>query len=313
MDIYDEFTTTQANLLTAIRTAILTSTDWSQPNAAGNPNLLKAVTTRGANMVVDLNSQAVNNRRMVIGCYTDHDGTTGQSKTERSLWWKELDTGDATKTLRVIVAAGKEHLLIIVEGPRGGEAGADEATYGSMKNYFFMCDIVPYFDTVDVTPAVCISNNKGTGDGNASHAGQSYMCYSSRDADGTAAWNQGKLMSLYPPMGETMAVTLVPNMHGLDGAAYLAPYVVAEDDDGLRGRLSSFFYCGYNFSTYQDASLMQAGSTVEYGGKTYKIIGVNKSNGRNSWDAWGPFGAVYNRVSTNTYRTPLVAVPYDNA
>jgi hypothetical protein len=40
---------------------------------------------------------------------------------------------------------------------------------------------------------------------------------------------------------------------------------------------------------------------------------VNKSNGRNSWDAWGPFGAVYNRVNTNTYRTPLVAVPYDNA
>lgn len=306
--IYSEFTTTGANLLVDLRTAILTSTDWSQPNVGSNPNLLKATTTRGAQMVIDINSLAPTNQRMVIGCYTSHDGTTGLDKTERYLWYKQNATGTfSALTFRVIVSASKEHVFFAVEGPRGGEGSADHATFGSMKNYFFMCDVVPYFTVEDTTPSVCIGSINQQG--YAGMVDQSYMVYVSKSAQGTAAWNQGKLLTLQPATSDSIGTTFVPNMHGLDGSAYLSPYVVAEDDAGLRGRLNNIFFCGFNWSTYQDASIMQAGSTVEYGLKTYKIIGVNKGNGNNQWDAFGPLGAVVNRASGSIYRSPLVAVP----
>src|SRR3954471_9618280 len=116
---YSEFTTTQANLVADLKTAITSSSDWA--NITGN--ILKATTTRGAQMVVDLTDAAIALNLLTIAFYRTHDGVTGVDKITRFIYFKSGATGATTNPVYCVVSASKEHLYVSVEGPRSGQTG----------------------------------------------------------------------------------------------------------------------------------------------------------------------------------------------
>jgi hypothetical protein len=300
---YSEFATTGANLLVDLRTAILASTDWTQPNAGGSPNLLKATTTRGAQMVVDLNDTAPTVNRLGMGVYRTHDGTTGVDKVTRYLRYKAGGGTLSTMTLRCVVSASKEHLFINIEGPRGGESSADHATYGSQRTYFFMSDVVPYFEAPDdIAPCVAIGGRHV--DGNASYDNGSYHLWVSRSRANTDAWLPCHVASLDNFRSD---INVGIQRIAKNGDTFLSPYVVFEDVDGIRGRLSSLFFAGWNWTDRSDITTLPIGSKVTNNGITYKLLGTNKSEVSNrTYDVLGPVG---NDNTTTMHRSPIVAVP----
>lgn len=304
--IYSEFTSNGTNLLADIRTAILTSTDWSRPNAGSLPNLLKCTTTRGADMIIRLDEAAITQQRMVVSAFRTHDGTTGVDKVVRYLKYKSASTGTlATMPIRCVVSAGKEHLFISVEGPRPGEDGSDHAQYGSVRNYVFFSDVVPYFESPDdVNPCVAFGGGRTGDNQGADWVNGSMTLALSRTRTGTEPWSTSRLAMLDVPQ----MVGFYPiQRQTANGTTYLSPFVVFEDRDGIRGRLSSFFFGGWNFSDQYDSPLLSVGSKVTYNGSPYRLLGVSKGNG--SERGYDAFGGINNSSGGLQYRSPVVAVP----
>lgn len=303
---YSEFVTTQANLLSAIRDAILVSTDWSRPNAAGKPNLLKCTTTRGADMIVDLEDAAPSLARAVMAVWRQHDGTTGVDKAARYLFWRYTTSGaSAGMNVHVTVSADKDHLFISAEGPRPTETGAYSATYGSIRTYFFMCDLVPYHAS-DTNPVVVagghMSDNSVSGISLNNHQVQTSQGFN------LEPWSFGKLCSV-DFITMFTADTIQTKRECLwNDSYYLFPYVVVDDYAGLRGRLSSFFFAGYNQSTDSpEISTPAVGSKVQYDGKWYKLVSPCKGDGSSNY-FYGQFGAVAN-TGSNQGRSVVIAIP----
>jgi hypothetical protein len=310
---YSEFKTTGANLLADIRTAILASTDWSRPNAGARPDTYKATTTRGADMVVDLNASALTSNRLNLNFYTSYDGTTLGTiiPSTRYMHFKEAATGTlATNVFYVIVSASKEHLFISIEGPRAGETAADSALYGSIRQYMFMSDLVPYFDSgVDPTPTVAAYATYQTTYGPG--VPHNFKVALSKSKSGSLFWMPGSMLTLeWPSTSQGAQVT--QNRLGLDGNLFLAPYVVADDAEGVRGRLARFFYAGASYGPNDAvAAPAQHGDFVTYDSIKYKILNVGRSSGSGNSQQWGAFGAANNNGSGLTMLYgPLVAVPY---
>lgn len=309
---YAEFSTTQANLLADIRTAILASTDWSRPNAAGKPSLYKATTDRGADMIFDLEDAAITLYKFTIGVWSAHDGTTGTNKNTKYLNWRATGTGTgaatATMPLYVVVSAGKNHIYISVEGPRPNDPSASTAASGSVRNYFFMSSLLPYHAT-DTQPVVVVGGAPTDGNGYASVTNNNHQVQTSKGRNTTMAWSNGKILSLdFPTMftADTIAVT---RPCAFDNNYYLTPYVLFDDTDGIRGRLTSFHFVGYN--TTSDAAEIAAapvGTRVQFDGQWYKLLAINKSDGSSGNSTWGPFGSITNSGSA-AYRSIVVAVP----
>lgn len=307
--IYREFDTTVANFLADLRTAITASTDWTRPAAAGFPDMYQATTTRGAKMIVNFADAAIDTNKATIGVWRDHDGTTGTDKLLRYLPFRRTAGGTTANPLHVVVSAGKEHLFVSVEGPYGSEAGTEHTTYGSMRTYFVICDLVPYFDaTVDPIPAVVVAGFHTTSadvDDN-----QSYRAYVSRNSDNTSSWRSAVLASLeFPHRGTGQSYTL--RNEGVDGQYYLFPYVVFDEYEGMRGRLNGIFYAGF---TYQDNNVHVPnppnGSVVTYAGSPYKLVAPTKSNSTVNIFVWGPLGASYTYSGTHGHKSVVIAVPH---
>jgi len=66
---YVEFTTTPTNLKADLKTHIDASTDWS--NITGD--IMKATTTRGAELVIDLGKSAATAVRLGYSCWRAHN------------------------------------------------------------------------------------------------------------------------------------------------------------------------------------------------------------------------------------------------
>ena len=116
-----------------------------------------------------------------------------------------------------------------------------------------------------------------------------------------------KLLTLdFPSLASTETVQVTRQSTG-DGKYYLSPYVAFGDESGLRGRLASFFSAGYTVSDTPDIATPPVGQKIQYGGKWYKLLAVNKSDG--STMTWGQFGAAANSATSTYYRSPIVAVP----
>lgn len=309
--IYSEFTTNGNNLLADIRTAILTSTDWSRPNAGSLPNLLKCTTTRGADMIIKLDEAAITQQRMAVSAFRTHDGTTGVDKVVRYLKWKYNSSGTlATMPIRCIVSAGKEHLFISVEGPRPGEDGTDHAQYGSIRNYVFFSDVVPYFESPDdVNPCVAFGGGRTVESANADWINGSFTVVLSRTRTGTSIepWPTARLTML--DASQVLGLSYPVQRQTANGTTFLSPYVVFEDRDGIRGRLSSFFFGGFNFADAQDAPILSAGSKVTYNGSPYRLLAVSKGGGASNERAFDAFGPASNQSGGTHYRSPIVAVP----
>lgn len=306
---YTEFDTTPANFVADVRTAILGSADWAQPNAAGKPGLMKATTTRGAQMVVDLSDAAPNNGYAQFGVYRTHDGTTGVDKVVRYLHWKNGNTGANTDKIHCVVSAGKEHLFINTEGPYPSETNTESNVFGSTRTYFYMSDLVPYFDnTVDLVPAVIIGGNHTTAPNQDTSL--TYRCLVSRNAKDTVSWRYGKLASLQFPSRDNGPSTALRNV-GADGSFFLFPYVLFDDAEGMRGRLNALFFAGFNYAGGDgiDIPTPPVGDIVNYGGSPYKLLAVNKA-AQNSQFIWGSLGASYTYNAPHNFKSTVVAVPY---
>lgn len=297
------------NVVTVTPSQITLGTSLSQSYPIGTEvrsgsSVYKATTTRGAQMVVDLsNSASVQGLAMAV--YQSHDGTVGVGKREKYLPWR-YSGGARNDVLHVTLSLGKEHFFLMIEGPRGGEAGAVHALYGSFRDYVFLSDVVPY-DEEDAVPVVVAGGANTFAATGASLSNGSYLAHVSRNLQDTASWSPARLASLqFLSAGEDEVVN-VQRQRELDGRFILTPYVVFADDTGMRGRLSSLFFAGFNHSSDHTVPPPQLGSKVQYQGLWYKLIAVNKGDGNRA--AWGALGAVSNEFASNFARSVVVGVP----
>lgn len=292
---------------TTLTVAALTFAHASGTNIYSGNMIYKATTTRGADMIVDLNDTTAQSFfNLNMAAWRAHDGTTGTDRLARYLYWRTNATGAAiTNPLHCVVSAGKEHLYISVEGPRGPESGAVSTTLGSYRNYFVLSDLVPY-DVADTTPVVFCGGNPFAGLG-SSFANGSHLGHVSRNRANTASWDPGRLVTLDWPRVNN-SITPTTQRYTADGNYYLSPYVFASDADGWRGRLNKFFFGGYTHTTFADnVPVAMMGTTVTYGGSTYKLLGVDKGAG--SQQSWNQFGANSNDSSSFPFSSVVVAIP----
>lgn len=301
-----EFNVTGANLLSTLQTLILGSTDWARPNSGVLPTLFKCTTTRGAQMAIDLNTTAVDLNKMSLTAYRTHDGTTAVDPTVSFIRHKRTTGGAfATNTYHGFVSAGKEHFFLYIEGPRAGETGADSATYGSLRNYVFLNDLVPYH-AADTTPAVVLGGPQTNVA--PTLVANMHQVRVSRNAADSLAWNPGHLTSLqFPMIAAANFMNEKREAVSDSGNFYMSPYVLWDNTDGERGRLASFFYAGSTFADVLEATVPPIGQNVTYGGATYKLIQVNKSD--TSEQAWGPLGLAANAGAALMNYSPVIAVP----
>lgn len=268
---YSEFTTTPSGLVAALKSAITASADWS--NITGD--IVKAVTTRGAQLVVNLNKSAVSSAHQPISMWRTHDGSTGVDElTPYYLKWRS--SGGATSdTLYVTVSASKEHLTIVVEGPRAGDTNATDATNGSPSMVFHIGDLVPYHagDTIPVACAVPWNNTS------FSQAVQAFA-YTSRNMGDNRSWNPAILLSVCGVSMNTSYRGSQPLAAG-DGNIYLWPWIVVEQADGLRGRLADIFFGGFSGGGLSNNNPMVGalapGMEITYDSKTYKLFDAAKN------------------------------------
>lgn len=299
-------------LITAVVGNVVTiSGTWGFIYPSGNTfktrnTVLKSTSDRGAELIVDLEagistSSVVN---LNLSTYRQYTGTAPGGQTDAklySIYWK-IAAGLATMPLHVILSVGKNHLFISIEGPRANETSTQSTTYGSVRNYFAICDLIPYHagDTIPAAIGIGVITNV------PSTNSMSHQVHVSRDAANTASWQPGRLGSLdWPTMYTTDVVTLNRTCT-IDGNTYLFPYVMASEAEGLRGRLSSFFYCGTTAPSPVADYPEPVGTKVSYDGIIYRLLAVNKGDGTNV--AWGPFGTSLNNGAIT--RSTVVAVPF---
>lgn len=302
---YSEFTTTQANLLTDLRTAILASASWTRPNAGSKPSTYKATTTRGADMVFDLEDAAIDTQKMTIGVWRSYDGTTFTDKTQRYLYWRNT-AGASTNVLHCIVSISKEHVFISVEGPRGAESGTESTTNGSGRQSFFMCDLVPYFGA-DTNPVVFAGGNP-IAQLPSSNININCVGHVTRDYANTTSWSQGYLATLTNVASGGAVSWNYTNKSIIDSNYYIYPYVYISTNDGIRGRLATFFFAGYVLpdNYLSDVYAPSIGARITYDSQVYKIVYTNKA-ATNSGATYNQFG--YHNSNNGNPNYLAIAIP----
>lgn len=305
-----EYRTVTAVAATTITVAAMTYAHPSGANVYVGNEVLKATTTRGADMIVDLMAShyvVTSGTMLTMAAYQAHTGAfnTGTSPISRYLNWRVTGSTAASDAVHCIVSASKEHLFISLEGPHASEPHTESTTWGSARQYFWMSDLVPYF-AGDTTPAIIAGGASNTGYTNI-YLG--FYCHASRNQDNTASWRAGKLATLdFPAVGTNMSVQLQRQARG-DGDWYLMPYVFFDDIDGVRGQLAAFWFAGFLYPDFTDpvVSMPPVGSKVTYSGQTYKLLALNRSSGGNGNNMWGSFGALNNGNSIQ--ENIVLAVP----
>lgn len=278
---------------------------YAQPSGttvySGNA-VVKATTTRGAAMILDLvdTTIASSNHGLAMAVYR----TLGGDKSLRWLYWRATSAAP-TMQVHVIVSASKEHLFISVEGPRANEALATSAVVGSLKNYFFIADMIPYHGS-DAIPVVFAGGGMAA-TATSSPANNSHQGNFSRNFGNNSSWSVAKLLTLDFPSTASTETVQVTRQTSADGKYYLSPYVAFGDESGIRGRLANFFHVGFTYSDTPEIPTAPINQKIQYDGKWYKLLAVSKSDG--SVATWGQFGSAGNNSVTNFYRSPIVAVP----
>lgn len=275
--------------------------------------VVKATTVRGANMIVDFvggNGQP-SLVRLPLATYGGWTAPTASAAgivtgglSPKYLYYRR--TGGAIgNVVHCVVSSSKDHLFISVEGPRGSETGSQNGVYGSAKNYFFVADLVPY-STSDVTPVVVAGGSINDGASQDSTT-RSWVVTVSKNLTSTSNWVEGKLLTLQVPNMNLDWTVGYQRFTTADDEFYLAPYVLAEDDCGFRGRLNNIYSAGFNFATNSEAMYPMTGAEVVYNGITYKLQTVNKSDA--SYVYCGPLGMVDNIGGSQYWKSPIVAIP----
>lgn len=301
---------TAVNSATTFTIATLGVTATTATTVATEGRVLKATTSRGAAMIMDIlaGDPAAETYRLNLRfwsalptAYADNVPSNG---IDRYVYWRPSG-GTSAQILHVTLSLSKEHIFISIEGPRSYETGAVSATYGSFKNYLFMSDLVPYH-VEDAVPVVVA--HAGPAVSTAAVAAGSFFAFLSRDSGDSESWTACRLGTIgFPAVLSTDTVGLEPNC-SIDGNRYIFPYVVFAEDEGMRGRLSHFFNAGSNISSYYGDVSSSSGETVTFGGVAYKLSSVNSTEG--ATDSWGAFGSCDNGQTTRPSGSVVVAIPF---
>lgn len=270
--------------------------------------ILKATTARGAQMVIDLADQHPTLQYLAVGFYRTHTGASGGGvdRLSRYVPFRSNTTGASfTMPLHVVLSVSKDHLFFSIEGPRATEAGTTSTTYGGVRCYCFMTDLVPY-NASDTTPAV-VAFASVTNTPSSTTATQSHIAYISRNFANTASWDTCRIASLSFLSAQAADTVALRRACTIDGNYYLFPYVVFSEAEGMRGRLAMLFYAGSNAPTPTYDEPAPVGDTVTYGGNTYKITLTDRNDG-NGQSVWGALGSSGN-ASANSNRSLAVALP----
>jgi len=255
-------------------------------------NIVKATTTRGAQMVLDLTDAAPQRQGLSMACYRTHNGTVGVDKTTRFLSWSSSTGVTLTDPVRVFVSAGKEHLFICCRGAFPGEVSA---SISPVTQSLFLGDIVPYH-SADAVPAVVLAAatvlTQSAGIANARYAAVS------RNQADTTSWVRANLLTLTRPGTSSGSANDWSQFHhrslASDGKHYLLPWVVEEVDAGLRGRVAKALYGGSGMvSASVDTTALALGTDYAIGSETYRLVpvwaGIASTPGPSPWGEHGAF------------------------
>lgn len=281
--------------------------------------VLRTTTVRGAPMILDITGGTYNGEMARKVAAAAYNGFTPPTTTVapvitggsayRSAYYRRGNASSLSAIVHVIVSTSKDHIFISVEGPRMSEPLPSTTTYGSNRGYVFMSDLVPYSPS-DTVPTVVLGG-QAPYDSDGGISNKSHIVNVSKSFDGAGSWIEAVPLALQYPttlIGYTLSAQRMTSIDGTD-KYYLSPYVIAANDCGLRGRLSSFFYAGSNSTTGSDTFNPTVGSEVIYNGVTYKLMAVSKSDGTGgSTYSFGSFGAV-NNAGADFWQSPIVAVP----
>lgn len=300
--------------ITAVAGSVITiSGTWGSIFAIGTTfktrgTVLKSTTDNGTDLILDLEGDLGSQYLNVIA-YRQYTGTAPGGWTDAKpswIFWKAA-SGALNAPIHVTLSVGKNHLFVAIEGPRANETGATSPIYGSLKNYFALSELTKYHagDTV-TNPAISIGAPTAAVTSTVNNGGHQVAI--SRDAANTVSWGVGRLASLdWPTVGATDVVSM-NRQCSIDGNVYLLPYVMFSETEGIRGRLTNFFFANTNAPTPATDYPDPIGTRITYNGIVYKLVALNKGDG--SVAAWGPFGAVANGSAGLQMRSIILAVPY---
>lgn len=297
------YDTTPANWVADTKAQITTSTDWSNITA----NIVKATTTRGAEMVLDLNKAAPVNNYATVAFWRTHNGSSGSDEITRYLHWKYTSGGTTSNTLHCMVSASKEHLILQVEGPYSTESNTDNTESGSKRSTLVMADIVPYHAGDTQAAIVAYANASSS---QSASAGNAFVAVSRNQAN-TASWVPATMATVHQFQHQDQTTGTAAHMFQHvakgDGKTYLFPYVVIENQDGLRGRLNNMYWAGYSRSAVsQEGPGLTEGSIVTYSSADYVIRKFTKALAVSSSQTYTPFGSV--TASSSYTFEPQIAV-----
>lgn len=301
-----EYRTITGTSSTTISIAATTYAHNSGTNVYIGNEVLKATTTRGADMIIDLMDAHVvlpTTYGLNMAAYTAHTGNPnggGSNRAPRNICWR-YGSPTASNVIHCIVSVSKEHLFISLEGPRYGETNPSDSGGGSVRQYLFINDLVPYFDD-DEEPCVVLGAPL-----NLLVSSTDLFCHQSINQAGTNHWEQTKLGTLTFPNNRISYSAHLERMAAGDGNWYLFPYVAFGDYTGIRGRLANIWFAGFINPEYNDPVVPSppAFSKITYGGDTYKLLPLNKGVGGSR--VWGPLGAVDNYG--NAVQNIVAAIP----
>lgn len=273
--------------------------------------ILKATTTRGADMIIDLLDGPPTLNYLQVGFYRAHTGAFNGGTDRLGLkycLWRANATGTAVTTmpLHVTVSATKEHLFFSIEGPRAWETGATSTQYGSLKTYIFLADLVPYH-AADTIPAVVVDAFNVAGIP-SNTANQNHIAWVSRNAANNASWTPGKLATLSFPVCQSTVAVGLQRQCTIDGNRYITPYVFFDDAEGIRGRLNKIYNAGDNGPTTPADNPAPVGESLSYDGGTYRLVSSATSDAGGN-EVWGALGAVNNNSGGFNNRTIVIALP----
>lgn len=303
-----------ARVITAVAGSTITiSTTWGSIFASGTAiktrdTVLKSTATNGAQLIVNLEGESTAVNYLGVSVHSSWTGTAPGGFADRTpmyVYYRSSASGATTAMpLHVTVSAGQDHLFVAVEGPRSFEAAASSTVNGSAKNYFALSTLVNYHAADTVAPVIAIGQSLiGTNIGVSTNSHQVSI---SKESTGAAAWTAGRLATLTFPTIYSTDVVSVNRSCSIDGKNYILPYVLFSETEGIRGRLTRFFFANTNSPSPATDYADPVGTRVSQDGIVYRLVAVNKGDGTQS--AWGPFGSISNGNTPS--RTVIVAVPY---
>ena len=206
------------------------------------------------------------------------------------------------------LAASDSHFFFKIQGPTATEVGAYNYTYGSGHGYFMITSFTPYYTTDNATAnqVACFSSHNSSVATDFTH-----LVYVKLGLSSTSN-AVAELVTMRPAVQDIVAVgDLIPNNSALSNVVYW-PYVIIEQNDGLRGRLDNVLFASdYNASLAGDSNPVAAYqllNTMVIDSITYNLTGGVYLPAATSYGPLGTSGIPNTTVSSTISGGPWIMV-----